>query len=227
MPNKLDTESIYFDEHYFREYTDFSEDNYRKRLLSYRQELKRLQPYIPSGGRLLDIGCGVGAFTELFGSEWEKFGIEVSDYARNIAAQRGIRFDLESCEEESFDLIVFRGTIHYMDHADRVTYAHKLLKKGGVLAFLATPNTASLYYKFFKSLPMLEENIEHNLTSDNQLRKLVEKIGFQVHRVNKPYLTTPYARPMKDMAYFVANLFGAKRKFAFYGNMFELIARKQ
>jgi 2-polyprenyl-3-methyl-5-hydroxy-6-metoxy-1,4-benzoquinol methylase len=210
----------------FSTYIDPNSNKYKWRVQSYNQEYNRLKKYLPSKGRLLDIGCGLGSFSELFGDEWEKYGIELSDSAKKIATQKGINFDIKACEEGSFDLIIFRGSLHYMEPFEIISYSNKMLKTGGIIAFLAAPNTASIYYKLFKDLPMLEKDIKHFLISDKELRIMLEKMNMEMLEINKPYLKTPYARPIRDLIFFIINLFGARFKFPFYGNMFELFARK-
>ena|GEM_PF-887394 len=43
---------------------------------SFRQALRILKHYCPDGGRLLDVGCGLGIFMQTLGNEWEPTGIE-------------------------------------------------------------------------------------------------------------------------------------------------------
>ncbi|MCY9667420.1 class I SAM-dependent methyltransferase [Paenibacillus alginolyticus] len=211
----------------YSSYLDPSSDKYKRRVQAYNHEYNRLKKYLPPQGRLLDIGCGIGSFSELFGDEWEKYGIEVSKSAKEIAIQKGINFDINSCEKGSFDLIVFRGSLHYMEPTEILSYSNMMLKRGGIIAFLATPNTSSIYYKLFKNLPFLEKDIKHYLISDKELRTLLERMNMDILEINKPYFNTPYARPIRDFLFFIFNLFGARLKFPFYGNMFELFARKR
>ncbi|QGQ94675.1 class I SAM-dependent methyltransferase [Paenibacillus psychroresistens] len=210
----------------FSTYIDPTSNKYKWRVQTYNQEYSRLKKFLPSKGRLMDIGCGLGTFSELFGDDWEKYGIELSDYAKSVATQKGINFDIKACEEGSFDLIVFRGSLHYMEPLEILSYSNKMLKPGGIIAFLAAPNTSSIYYKLFNDLPMLEKDIKHFLISDKELRKILEEMNMVMLEINKPYLNTPYARPIRDFGCFIINLFGARLKFPFYGNMFELFARK-
>jgi predicted TPR repeat methyltransferase len=207
-------------------YLDPTSDKYKWRVQTYNQEYNRLKKHLPSKGRLMDIGCGLGLFTELFGDEWEKYGIELSDYAKEIATQKGINFDIKSCDEGSFDLIIFRGSLHYMEPFEIISYSNRMLKTGGIIAFLAAPNSSSIYYKIFNDLPFLEKDIKHFLISDKELRILLEEMNMEMLEINKPYIKTPYARPIRDLLFFIINLFGARLKFPFYGNMFELFARK-
>jgi SAM-dependent methyltransferase len=225
--NKMSNERALLDSNYdFSTYLDPTSDKYKWRIQTYNQEYSRLKKYLPSKGRLLDIGCGLGSFAELFGDDWEKYGIELSDYAKKEAAQKGINFDIKSCEEGSFDLIIFRGSLHYMEPLEIISYSNKMLKTGGIIAFLAAPNPSSIYYKLFNDLPFLEKDIKHFLISDKELRQLLEDLNMKMLEINKPYLNTPYARPFRDLIFFIINLFGARLKFPFYGNMFELFARK-
>jgi len=65
------------------------------RRLMYRIELSYLQRIMDSiglsVGRVLDIGCGDGAFLSLLQERgWKAFGVEVRNEARTAAEKRGI-----------------------------------------------------------------------------------------------------------------------------------------
>jgi SAM-dependent methyltransferase len=201
----------------------------RKREIMQVLEFKNICKHftIRPGGTVLDIGCGVGDFLLKF-EGWTKYGIELSDFARAEAEKKGIITDFE-LRDGMFDLIIFRGTIqHVPDPIRRIQECYYWLKDGGGIAFLATPNINSLYYKLFNTLPMLQRNANFLLPSDLILDQILENFGFKVVGFEYPYLGTPYARPVSDMVNFILKLLriSPQKKFAFYRNLLECYAIK-
>lgn len=224
-----------YGENYFQDRFGRGAEGYRKdvekREAMYRQELERLKKYLPNfagGGRALDIGCGRGEFLSLLGDAWKKYGIEISDHARETLEKNGVVTDFDP-QDNFFDLIIYRGTIqHIPDPVYKISESYYWLKPGGAIVFLATPNTHSLVYRLFKDLPMINERLNFLLPSDRVLRQILTNFGFQDIKFEYPYLKTPYARPVYDLVSFFLKLIGIKKRlnFAFYGNMLECYARK-
>ena len=97
-------------------------------------------------GEVCDVGCSTGEFLDACG--WFKkmrHGMEISAHARRIAESKGIDFSRNiTTERDFFDVVVFRGTIQHVPEPFRyIRLAHRALKSGGHIAFLATPNTDS------------------------------------------------------------------------------------
>src|SRR3989344_4365619 len=104
----------------------------------YTQEFGRIGKYfdLKKSGNVLDIGCAKGDFLSLFGDNWNKYGIEICDAAREEARKRNINVDFE-LKDGFFDLIIFRGTIqHIPDPIYRIGECYHWLKKGGGVVFL-------------------------------------------------------------------------------------------
>lgn len=202
----------------------------KKREKMYLQEFARIKKYFDTnkGGKVLDIGCGMGDFLSLFGEKWMKYGIEISDIAREIAKKKGVIVDFE-LQDGFFDLIIFRGTIqHIPDPIYRIGECYYWLKSGGGLIFLATPNINSIYYKLFNTLPMLNERYNFFLPSDIMLTHILNNFGFRVKGIEYPYRNTPYARPIKDIFGFLLKFFKIRKniEFPFYKNIMECYAEK-
>jgi len=211
-----------YDESYFMGYRSDA-----KRREMYRHELGRLRPWLKQQtGAVLDIGCGLGDFLALGFSDWQKFGIEVSNHARQTAEHKDIRFYFPD-HANQFDVIILRGSIQHLHQPLKMLWdAHAWLKPGGLIVFLATPNARSLPYRMFGDMPMLEPARNFVVFSDKMLCTCLKHIGFQILQVHKPYADTPYANPWRDYWRFALRCLGIKRPFAWPGNMMEIIARK-
>lgn len=218
-----------FDRSYYTVYEDETSENYVKRQIMYQQELKRIKKFVGTKIRkLLDYGCGIGNFSALFESDCQKFGVEISEYAKQVAMQKHIRFDITKEDENSFDMVVFRGSIAYIEDKMKVlSYASKMLSSEGAIVILSVPNPKSICYRLFHELPLLEADKQHYLCSISEIVSMLRELGFQNIKVEKPYWDTPYAKRWKDMLYFILKLFGNEvPPFAFYGNVYEIYAKR-
>ena len=125
------------------EYDVFTRNGYEK-LLNLFSNLVRPR----KGERLVDLGCGTGAFTkQLRRYELDLTGIDISEECINLAGKSGpgIEFlagDMErtNFKNESFDIVVFSGVLHHFtDFTKAVQEACRILKKGG-RCFAYEPN---------------------------------------------------------------------------------------
>jgi len=133
--------------------------------------------------RVLDIGCGDGNFSLLFGKasgSEELFGVDISETAVKLASSKGVRafqvnVDLEDLpfEGDSFDAIFCGETLeHLFDPDHLIEEAFRVLKPGG-LFIVTTPNLASLYnrvslllgFQPFDTSVSLRYDIGHLLTA--------------------------------------------------------------
>lgn len=209
----------YFDGYYLRD---------KKRDAMYLMERNRILKYVPTGGNILDIGCGIGGFLSTFDDRWRKNGTEPSEYAAEKAQNKGIMIhrSLNVMDTASMDVIVFRGTFQHINYPmQAIAQATRILRRGGLMVFLATPDTDGIVYKIWHKLPALDADRNWILPSASMLTNIMRRLDFSV-RVLHPYLDTPYAQPIKDAAKFIQSLFFGWRKFAFYGSMMEIYAIK-
>ena len=210
------------------DYFDGRLSNDPLRLASFHDEGKMLKRHI-SHGRLLDIGCSTGEFISSLDWQGECYGMEVSQLAITAAKSEGVRFDRNIFDTENFfDCIIFRGTIQHIDTP--FLYLQKCylaLQPNGYLAFFATPNANSLYYKLWNSLPALDDPRNFYIPSDITLKNALKNIGFEIIECRYPYWNGPYASPAMDHIKFAGRLTGLYRgKFPFWRNMMDLIFRK-
>ncbi|MBX6330647.1 MAG: class I SAM-dependent methyltransferase [Gemmatimonadaceae bacterium] len=217
-----------YDEQFFADYlAERPSLAFRQRQAMYRQELQRITRYVDSG-RVVDVGCGLGDFLELFDhARWQRYGIEVAPLALHVLQARGIDTNPFREPDESFDLVIFRGTIHHIDEPMvAIKRGIRWLRPGGYMVFLATPNIGGVCYRLFQELPAIDPPRNFMQVSDRILRMILENLGMEVVRFEFPYRETPYARPVHDVCSFLLRLAGVKRSFPFWGNMLECYARR-
>lgn len=216
----------HFDESYFSVYRDDA-----KREQMYREESSRIESLMP-GGRILDVGCGLGGFLHKFdSSRWDRYGTEVAELAITEARLKGIKVkdfsEAYDYPEEFFNVIVFRGSLQLIPTPFLVIETCiKLLAPGGFLIFLATPNSNSPYYRRFKTLPMLTPHLNFLIPSDIMMKNALQNFGLKIVDIRYPYLGSPYARPLRDHALFLLSFFGVNRKFPFWRSLMEIYASR-
>lgn len=220
-------------EKYGPEYFRIRQKNDPLRLRAFAQERRllqeRLSPEAFLKGRVMDVGCSTGEFLESIG--WDlsgAYGMEVSSFARERAQAAGISFEKDlATERDFFDLVVFRGSIQYLPSPFESLYAaHRTLRPGGWL-FLTAPNTASIYYRLFGTLPFLEENLHFWIPCGASLKMVLRNAGFRHVEIRYPYLRSPYARPLRDHLKFLAKLvFRTDHRFPFWRNVLYVLAQK-
>ena len=104
---------------------------------------------VPTGKRLLDVGCGAGWFLRIskkLGAIEQ--GVEPSEYAAGLAQQQGLRVfhgTLESYVEQAlagtqFDIITASHVIEHVPEPVKTLSAMKQLLAPGGFAWIAVPN---------------------------------------------------------------------------------------
>ena len=216
-----------FNEAYFTFYR-----NDPKRAQMYQEERKRIEQFKPSG-RILDVGCGLGLFLSGFSPEkWERYGTDISEVAIKEARSLGIQVkDFATAYDYPdgfFDVIVFRGSLQLVPTPfSLIQTCIRLLAKDGLLVFLATPNSNSLYYRRFKTLPFLTPHLNFLIPSDIMMRNALQNFGLEVLEIRYPYLGGPYAKPWRDHLFYLLSFFGLKRKFPFWRSSMEIYSIKK
>lgn len=103
------------------------------------------------GTKILDIGCADGSLLEPLISQYEVYGVEISDYLTVKAGAIGIRVTQANVEnglpfnDHAFDVVVASEIIeHIVDTDFFLAECNRVLKKGGKL-ILSTPNINTLF----------------------------------------------------------------------------------
>lgn len=113
--------------------------------------------WLPSSrkGRLLDVGCGNGAFLgRMRELGWQVVGVEPDPVAGRVAQQRGLEVYMGTLEdtglaEESFDAITLNHVIEHLHNPiETLKVCQRLLRRGGWVV-VVTPNVQSLGRRYF------------------------------------------------------------------------------
>ena len=108
----------------------------------------------PRPGRLLDVGCGHGAFLERAqGAGWEVEGIEPDPAAASVATLRGLQVSVCSIDkftpEGKYDRITLSHVCEHLHNPSReLATLHGWLRGGGEL-WMAMPNPGGVGHRLF------------------------------------------------------------------------------
>lgn len=155
-------------------------------------ELEVMRIHASESGRMLDVGCGGGAFLRrMRKAGWIVAGTEPdAKAAARLAAQEGFPIynsleELIQAREQRFDIVVLSHVIeHLPDPIHTLTMLRSLLDTGGRL-ILTTPNALSLGSRIFGALWRgLEPPRHFNVFSPGSLSQALGRAGFYVERVS-------------------------------------------
>ncbi len=145
--------------------------------------------YLPhqSGGRLLDVGCGNGAFIAWMQQlGWEVEGIELDPITAELAQKRGLTIHCDNVEAlqlppDRFDAITLTHVTEHFFHPRNVfRILHRWLKPGGALVSFS-PNPRGALRRIFRHHWYELDPPRHIfLPSATAYRRLLEPLGFEV-----------------------------------------------
>ncbi len=156
---------------------------------------KRLIPRSPYGGRLLDVGCGNGAYL-LNQREigWEVYGCELSESGVRAARQHQLDVFRGTLTEANyldafFDVVRLEQVFeHIADPTLLFGEIRRILKPSGIL-IIGVPNGNALTFRIFnRHWGLLGVPFHLFQYSSSSLEKVLEKNGFQVEQ----YRFLPY-----------------------------------
>jgi 2-polyprenyl-3-methyl-5-hydroxy-6-metoxy-1,4-benzoquinol methylase len=149
----LDEEQTPYDEDYYRTggYADLNTGLTGQYFWARRFYAGLVRRYCASGGRVLEVGCGLGHVLQRLQDQYEAYGIDVSAYAVDQARITAPRAKAEVLGVEEiarygagfFDAMI---AVHVFEHleqpSDVARICFEALRPGGVL-IMATPNLAA------------------------------------------------------------------------------------
>lgn len=131
----------------------------------FRDAFKLLRERKPAGGRVLDIGCGIGTFLAVCReSGWQVTGVEPSAIACQVAEREyelqliNEHFSSARFQGQQFDAVIAAQVLHHLpDPASFLADVDRVLADGGIL-MLRTPNLISLELSLFVQRLLRREN---------------------------------------------------------------------
>jgi len=177
----------------------------------FKQNLKRIEGYCPSKGRLLDVGCGYGTFLNIAEeSGWDVRGIEISESAFKYASQRwGLKICKGTLKEAKFpdnyfDVVSLWEVLSLVcNPKQELKEAKRILKDGGLVALRLHNAVFHVFmHRFFRCLGNLNAKLHINPTifhnynfSPGTIREILEKAGFEEIKIFVSELTAgdPYS----------------------------------
>ena len=158
-------------------------------LRSLIEQQMRHMPRQPAGrqGRLLDVGCGNGAFLKLAQTAgWSVQGIDFDPIAVDEARRQGLAVELGGIDQladqgQTYDWITCSHVLEHVHEPQQLLQSlHRLLRPGGTL-WLQTPNLESIGHRVYGSHWVGVDAPRHlTLLTRPALRSVLEKVGFQI-----------------------------------------------
>lgn len=139
-----------------------------------------------AGARLLEVGCGNGAFLKVAQScGWDVVGLDTDAIAVEMANRSGLCVHAGVLEEttfpqQHFDAITLTHVIEHLHDPQRsLEICYKMLRPGGVLT-VATPNLHSTGHRVFgRNWVHLDPPRHLVLFTPQSLRDTLKRAGFQ------------------------------------------------
>lgn len=195
-----------YEEDFFTASDYFGEYAIRIDKIRFQTNLKKIEKF-KKGGRLLDIGCGLGRFIEMAQRRgWLTKGIDVSIFASRYARNRGLDVSTKELkdillEEESFDVItLFHVLEHFANPLGFLKDIKPLLKTDGILVIELPNFGGSASTRLGRDWPWVKPRVHNYDFTTITLEKMLDKAGFEVlEMVTKGVLTFDGLQDMQQV----------------------------
>lgn len=166
---------------------------------------------LPNGGKILDVGCGIGnLIAELIDyKDYDISGIEFSKVAANKAIKRGFKVNVGSLQDEkyseqTFDVITLLYVLEHVSNPREVlSEIHRVLKNDGFF-LLAVPNYRYLRVAFDNWFSRLLLGMKASLHAEEHLQNFTPKTLRKMLKVeNFEIVTERMATPLNTGSIFV------------------------
>ncbi|MGE0269146.1 MAG: class I SAM-dependent methyltransferase [Candidatus Omnitrophota bacterium] len=161
-----------------------------------QRRVEMLTRHILKGMTVLELGCGVGYFTEYLAQSGANIiandiSPDLLEVARNRVTSSNVTFKLENAYELSyrdaeFDAVIGSSVLHHLDIEKALIECHRVLKPGGGISF-TEPNILNPQiflersFKFIRKLARVSP--DETAFSRWQLLGLLEKCHFTNIRI--------------------------------------------
>ncbi len=148
-------------------------------------------------GKILDVGCGLGYLLSGINNQWDKYGVEISNFCYKYAKRWGKIYigDLSESNYKNnyFDVIVLHHVIEHIDDPIKIILKIKnILNKNGYF-IIGTPDFDSGCARLFKNnYRLLKDSTHISLFSNDSMHRFLRDYGFKIKYVDYPYFNTRY-----------------------------------
>lgn len=147
---------------------------------------------INRSARILEVGCNLGQMTfplaekgfEIVGFDLSQNAVEKANARVKHYRLRNIHFEVQDAEQykghkdESFDAVFSFSAFRYFPNPDKALQeANRVLKKQGVIV-IDFPNKYCPWFNIIKKAAFIKPHIHDNLYSENQIKIMMRKAGF-------------------------------------------------
>jgi SAM-dependent methyltransferase len=170
---------------------------------------KLAETYVPKKGKIMDLGCGYGFFSNLLGvssEDREVMGVELSQRKLQYA-DRGIKNvcfinkDIAKIEIDDCDAVVLFHVLHHLNSFEQqeklLGEVYKKLRKGGKLIVVEIdykPIWKFLFTYLIDTMLYLGDKIYYR--SNKQHVELFSRLGFNVEQVVLAHKFVPLSHVM-------------------------------
>ncbi|MBI4294965.1 MAG: class I SAM-dependent methyltransferase [Chloroflexi bacterium] len=191
----------------------YVEADQQARLPTFRRNFRPLASLYSGAGRLLDIGCYVGAFLEVARQQgWDAWGVEPSEWAARLAQDKGFPVSVGTLRQagftsDCFDAVTLWDVIeHLPDPMGELREVHRILRPGGSV-LVHTVNIDSKFARLMDGRwPWLME-MHLYYFSPRTLCRMLEAAGFAV---SARYTQSRYV----TLGYLVSRIGGYSKRLA-------------
>ena len=163
--------------------------------IRWQRRVKMLTSHLKQGMRVLELGCGVGYFTEFLAqSGADIIANDISPDLLEVARQRvtssNVEFKVENAydltyQDASFDSVVGSSVLHHLDVDQALKECYRVLKPGGTIYF-TEPNMINPLIFLERKVPAIREKMkvspDETAFIKHKLKRQIESHSFvQVH----------------------------------------------
>ncbi|MDX1607681.1 MAG: class I SAM-dependent methyltransferase [Candidatus Spechtbacterales bacterium] len=194
-----------FNEEYFEKYYEgWNNTSFLQRylfgLVEFRKPLYKYIKKEKAGGKLVDLGCGVGAFLSLAQNDFNTYGADISEYAISEAQKNSPKSKLKQFdgnkklpfEDDFFDVTTSFDVVEHLDEPSGfIKEAARILKKDGLLVF-TTPNPHSLGKRLKKDdWHGYRDESHYSIKKSKEWKDMVLAEGFDIVKLRYDFLWDP------------------------------------
>jgi len=166
-----------------------------KRINECKEEISYINSLQP--GRVLDVGCGLGFLLSGIDDRWEKWGVELSEYAAQHALQYGnvlcgvLR--ASKLESNSFDAVLLHHVVeHFQDPVSELIEIKRILKPNGKLVLGMPDFECETARRFGENFRLLNDKTHLSLFGSFDMFRLLTDLFFEIENVSYPFYGTEY-----------------------------------